>query len=132
MRRRQMRDEQDLLNRRKHAMLNQLTSLSALAVETAENLPDVPEMSDSEFADVVGFRADDQGSSDAEIESDPTIGSATDEAEEPAEPAPVAGHQHGAVQGQPPADPGQPRGPLAVRRPRDHVDDLQPRPAHSS
>jgi hypothetical protein len=82
-----MRDEQDLLNRRKHAMLNQLTSLSALAVETAENLPDVPEMSDSEFADVVGFRADDQGSSDAEIESDPTIGSATDEAEEPAGPA---------------------------------------------
>jgi len=82
-----MRDEQDLLNRRKHAMLNQLTSLSALAVETAENLPDVPEMTDSEFADVVGFRADDQGSSDAEIESDPTIGSATDEAEEPAEPA---------------------------------------------
>ena len=87
LRRRQMRDEQDLLNRRKHAMLNQLTSLSALAVETAENLPDVPEMSDSEFADVVGFRADDEGSSDAEIESDPTIGSATDEAEEPAEPA---------------------------------------------
>jgi hypothetical protein len=37
-----MRDEQDLLTRRKHAMLNQLTSLSALAVETAENLPTCP------------------------------------------------------------------------------------------
>ena len=31
-RRRQMRHEQDLLNRRKQAMLSQLTSLSALAV----------------------------------------------------------------------------------------------------
>jgi hypothetical protein len=85
LRRRQMRDEQDILNRRKHAMLNQLTSLSALAVETAENLPDVPEVADSDFADVVGFRADEQGGRDAEIESDPTVGSATDEAEEPAE-----------------------------------------------
>ena len=39
-----MRHEQDLLNRRKQAMLSQLTSLSALAVETAENLPEVPEL----------------------------------------------------------------------------------------
>ena len=37
-----MRDEQELLTRRKHAMLNQLASVSALAVETAENMPDVP------------------------------------------------------------------------------------------
>ena len=43
-RRRQMRHEQDLLNRRKQAMLSQLTSLSALAVQTAENLPEVPEL----------------------------------------------------------------------------------------
>ena len=43
-RRRQMRHEQDLLNRRKQAMLSQLTSLSALAAETAENLPEVPEL----------------------------------------------------------------------------------------
>jgi len=43
-RRRQMRDEQALLARRKQAMLSQLTSLSALAVETAENLPELPEM----------------------------------------------------------------------------------------
>ena len=39
-----MRHEQDLLNRRKQAMLSQLTSLSALAVQTAENLPEVPEL----------------------------------------------------------------------------------------
>ena len=41
-RRRQLRQEQDLLTRRKQAMLSQLTSLSALAVETADSLPDVP------------------------------------------------------------------------------------------
>jgi hypothetical protein len=64
-------------------MLNQLTSLSALAVETAENLPDVPEVADSEFADVVGFRADDQGGREAEMESDPTVGNAADRAAEP-------------------------------------------------
>jgi hypothetical protein len=90
LRRRQMRDEQDLLNRRKHAMLNQLTSLSALAVETAENLPDVPEVADSEFADVVGFRADDQGGGEAEMESDPTVGSAADRPREQAESETVA------------------------------------------
>ncbi len=39
-----MRHEQDLLTRRKQAMLSQLTSLSALAVETAESLPEVPEL----------------------------------------------------------------------------------------
>ena len=44
-RRRQMRHEQELLDRRKVAMLSQLTSLSALAVESAENFPDVPELS---------------------------------------------------------------------------------------
>jgi len=79
LRRRQMRDEQDLLNRRKHAMLNQLTSLSALAVETAENLPDVPEVPDAEFSAIVGFGRE-QGSNEAEMESDPTIGNAADEA----------------------------------------------------
>ena len=40
-----MRHEQELLDRRKVAMLSQLTSLSALAVESAENFPDVPELS---------------------------------------------------------------------------------------
>jgi hypothetical protein len=79
LRRRQMRDEQDLLNRRKHAMLNQLTSLSALAVETAENLPDVPEVPDAEFSAIVGFGTEQSGS-EAEMESDPTIGNAGDEA----------------------------------------------------
>jgi hypothetical protein len=72
-----MRDEQDLLNRRKHAMLNQLTSLSALAVETAENLPDVPEVPDAEFSAIVGFGAE-HGGNAAEIESDPTIGHAAE------------------------------------------------------
>ena len=51
LRRRQMRDEQELLTRRKHAMLNQLASVSALAVETAENLPDVPEAYDTAFSE---------------------------------------------------------------------------------
>jgi hypothetical protein len=104
LRRRQMRDEQDLLNRRKHAMLNQLTSLSALAVETAENLPDVPEVADSEFADVVGFRADGQGSRDVEIESDPTVGNSTDEAEEPAEPATANIHDDSGHSGDQPGE----------------------------
>ena len=83
LRRRQMRDEQDLLNRRKHAMLNQLTSLSALAVETAENLPDVPDVSDTEFAELGGFGSVGRpGGNDAEMESDPTIGDAADETHE--------------------------------------------------
>lgn len=43
-RRRQLRSEQDLLNRHKQALLAQLTSLSTLARQTAENLPDVPEL----------------------------------------------------------------------------------------
>ena len=43
-----MRREQELLDRRKQAMLSQLTSLSALAAETAQSLPEVPalELSD--------------------------------------------------------------------------------------
>jgi cell division septum initiation protein DivIVA len=82
LRRRQMRDEQDLLNRRKHAMLNQLTSLSALAVETAENLPDVP---DVEFGDL-SFRSDGEGGADAEMESDPTLGNAGDAAKDQPDP----------------------------------------------
>ena len=48
-RRRQMRHEQDLLSRRKQAMISQLTSLSALAVETAENLPELPELQLGDF-----------------------------------------------------------------------------------
>jgi hypothetical protein len=80
LRRRQMRDEQDLLNRRKHAMLNQLSSLSALAVETAENLPDVPDVPDAEFSAMLGFgRA--HGDNEAKIESDPTIGNAAADAQ---------------------------------------------------
>lgn len=43
-RRRQMRREQELLDRRKQAMLSQLTSLSALAAETAQSLPEVPDL----------------------------------------------------------------------------------------
>jgi hypothetical protein len=81
LRRRQMRDEQDLLNRRKHAMLNQLTSLSALAVETAENLPDVPEVPDSEFDDIGGSPPN-----GVEMESDPTLGNAAVEPGEQRQP----------------------------------------------
>ena len=50
-RRRQMRHEQDLLDRRKVAMLNQLTSLGALAVESAESFPEVPELLFEEMAE---------------------------------------------------------------------------------
>ena len=60
-RRRQMRHEQDLLDRRKVAMLSQLTSLSVLAAESAENFPDVPELS---FEDVGEFAAHSWGDGD--------------------------------------------------------------------
>jgi hypothetical protein len=83
LRRRQMRDEQELLTRRKHAMLNQLASVSALAVETAENLPDVPEVYDTAFSDADANSG--HGSPAAEIESDPTIGNPVNEADEQAE-----------------------------------------------
>ena len=49
-----MRHEQDLLNRRKQAMLSQLTSLSALAAETAEKLPEVPDLDLRELPDFPG------------------------------------------------------------------------------
>ena len=77
LRRRQMRDEQELLTRRKNAMLNQLASVSALAVETAENMPDVPEEYDTAFSELEGH-----GSSAPELESDPTIGNPANEADE--------------------------------------------------
>ena len=80
LRRRQMRDEQELLTRRKHAMLNQLASVSALAVETAENLPDVPEVYDTAFSEADANSGD--GSHAAEIESDPTVGNAAVEADD--------------------------------------------------
>jgi hypothetical protein len=80
LRRRQMRDEQELLMRRKHAMLNQLASVSALAVETAENLPDLPEVPETAFP-----ANSEAGGAAAEIESDPTVGNSTNEADEQAE-----------------------------------------------
>jgi hypothetical protein len=49
-----MRHEQDLLARRKQAMLSQLTSLSALAAETAEKLPEVPDLDLRELPDYPG------------------------------------------------------------------------------
>ena len=103
LRRRQMRDEQDLLNRRKHAMLNQLASLSALAVQTAEALPDVPE---AEFAELVAG----PNSGDAEMESDPTLGSAADEAQEESEHGAtdeVTEHQATNQEPVPPAEEGE-------------------------
>lgn len=53
-RRRQLRQEQDLLTRRKQAMLSQLASLSALAVETAEGMPEVPALDLEESEPAVG------------------------------------------------------------------------------
>ena len=47
-----MRSEQELLGRRKQAMLSQLTSLSALAAETAEKLPEVPDLDLSDLPDL--------------------------------------------------------------------------------
>ena len=58
-RRRQMRHEQDLLDRRKVAMLSQLTSLSALAVESAENFPDVPELSFEDMGELEEYSGED-------------------------------------------------------------------------
>jgi hypothetical protein len=101
LRRRQMRDEQDLLNRRKHAMLNQLTSLSALAVQTAENLPDVPDVAESEFADIAGFPTDGHGARDAQMESDPTLGNA---AEQHGQGPGVASEESESQPGESPAD----------------------------
>ena len=51
-RRRQMRQEQALLDQRRSAILGQLASLSALAAETAGNLPEVPEILFSDFESV--------------------------------------------------------------------------------
>jgi hypothetical protein len=52
--------------------------VGALAVETAENLPDVPE---TDFSELAAYGASSEpGSTVAEIESDPTVGNATSEA----------------------------------------------------
>ncbi len=71
-RRRQMRREQDLLDRRKQAMLSQLTSLSALAAETAQSLPEVPSLELSDVDETRGNQpaavavADPKASDDSE------------------------------------------------------------------
>ena len=66
-RRRQMRQEQALLDQRRSAILGQLSSLSALAAETAGNLPEVPEILFSEFENLSsGTAAEQQGSARAE------------------------------------------------------------------
>jgi hypothetical protein len=54
--------------------------VSALAVETAENLPDVPDVSEAAFSEL----PDESGGAAAEIESDPTVGN-TGEPDVPAE-----------------------------------------------
>ena len=66
-RRRQMRREQDLLDRRKQAMLSQLTSLSALAAETAQSLPEVPQL---ELSDVDETRVNQPVAVESAHESD--------------------------------------------------------------
>ena len=68
-RRRQMRQEQALLDQRRSAILGQLTSLSALAAETAGNLPEVPEILFSDFESLSTGSADaPQGTAGAEDE----------------------------------------------------------------
>ena len=72
-RRRQMREEQALLARRKQAMLSQLTSLSALAIETAENLPELPEMfidDGEDFDPTLDIEESDSGDSPSEEPND--------------------------------------------------------------
>jgi len=59
-RRRQMRHEQELLDRRKVAMLSQLSSLSALAVASAENFPDLPELSFEDVGEFAEYTPDDE------------------------------------------------------------------------
>jgi hypothetical protein len=61
-------------------MLNQLASVSALAVETAENMPDVPEEYDTAFSPLGAGSG--RGSAAAELESDPTIGNSGNEADD--------------------------------------------------
>jgi cell division septum initiation protein DivIVA len=68
-RRRQMRREQDLLDRRKQAMLSQLTSLSALAAETAQSLPEVPAL---ELSDLEETRVNQPVSLEAGTAEEPT------------------------------------------------------------
>ena len=80
-RRRQMRHEQDLLTRRKQAMLSQLTSLSALAVETAENLPEVPELQLSDLSDLTDEQV--EFTEPAEVESEAADRPADDRELEP-------------------------------------------------
>ena len=70
-RRRQMRQEQALLDQRRGAILSQLTSLSALAAETAGNLPEVPEILFSEFESVSS--ASDRRGPAAAADEDPTV-----------------------------------------------------------
>ena len=65
-RRRQMRQEQALLDQRRSAILSQLTSLSALAAETAGNLPEVPEILFSEFESLSPGSSDQQRAVSAE------------------------------------------------------------------
>jgi hypothetical protein len=101
LRRRQMRDEQELLTRRKHAMHNQLASVSALAVETAENMPDVPAEYDTAFSEHEANSG--HGSPAAELESDPTIGNPTDEPDEAIQQG-KAGEEAGQAMDEAPAE----------------------------
>ncbi|GAB2576356.1 DivIVA domain-containing protein [Microlunatus antarcticus] len=72
-RRRQMRQEQALLDQRRSAILGQLTSLSALAAETAGNLPEVPEILFSDFESVSS------GSTDARTDARTAAPTSADE-----------------------------------------------------
>ena len=61
-RRRQMRHEQELLDRRKVAMLSQLNSLRTLAVESAAKFPDMPELSFEDMGELEEYSGGEPGS----------------------------------------------------------------------
>jgi len=89
-RRRQLRQEQDLLTRRKQAMLSQLASLSALAVETAESMPEVPELGLDDLDPALDEGATGDGAAAAEDGSPAAVPD-----EQPVEPD--VDRQHGAL-----------------------------------
>ncbi len=61
-RRRQMRHEKELLDRRKVAMLSQLNSLRTLAVESAAEFPEMPELAFEDMGELEEYSGGEPGS----------------------------------------------------------------------
>ena len=93
-----MRQEQALLDQRRSAILGQLTSLSALAAETAGNLPEVPEILFSDFESLSSGRsaADDTVTREPVAPSDQPSDE-QGEPNEPGEPGSTAAHDEDAT-----------------------------------